>query len=232
MLGRKKKDEDPVMTLARCIGLLDDIRAYRRKDVEKIDGVFTELKKSRFREHYEMWIKLRPSAEDIVDMPMNVKGVPELIRTLAWVKVGSRVALIVLVFFIAMMLVPAWKQVLGNDPFEGNGFLYATASVVAMVILMNASQIIDYRIRKKIIAYEEETTEKFKPAREKMKGGVDKMMYSLAREASRKGVDRRNFGLVLYFDDYNNMEVVDQWKPKSIGLFKKSYNHYQVLPKL
>jgi len=232
MFGRKKKDEDPVTTLARCIVVMDDIRAYRRKDVEQIDALFSELKKSRFKEHYEMWIKARPQAERIVDMPMNIEGVPGMIRTLSWVKVATRVALIALVFFIAMLLVPAWEKVLGPHPFGGNGFLYATIAVVIMVLMMNAGQIIDYRIRKKIIAYEDATIDEYRPAREKMKDCVDKMMFSLAREANRKGVNRSDFGLILYFDDYSNIEVVKQWKPKSIGLFKKSYNHYQVLPKV
>ncbi len=232
MLGRKKKEEDPVTTLARCVVVLDDIRAYRRKDVEQIDSLFSDLKKSRFKEHYDMWVKARPHAEKIVEMPEKVEGVPGMIRTLSWVKVATRVALIALVFFIAMLLVPAWEKVLGPHPFGGNGFLYATVAVVIMVLMMNAGQIIDYRIRKKIIAYEEATVDEYKPAREKMKDCVDRMMFSLAKESNRKNVDRREFGMVLYFDDYKNIEVVKQWKPKSIGLFKKSYNHYQVLPKI
>jgi len=233
MFGRrKKKDEDPVVTLARCVVVLDDIRAYRRKDVNQIDVVFSELKKSRFREYYDMWVKVRPSVEKIVDMPLKVEKVPGMIRTLSWVKVVSRVALIVLIFFVAMLLVPAWEKVLGNNPFGGQGFAYATVAVVAMVVLMNVSQVIDYRIRKKIIAYEEATMDEYKPAREKMKDSVDRMMFTLAKEASRKGVDRSQFGLVLYYDDYDHIEVVKQWKPRSIGIFKKSYNHFQVLPKL
>ena len=233
MLGRKKKkEEDPVTTLARCIVILDDIRAYRRKDVEQIEALFSELKKSRFKEHYDMWIKARPYAEKIVDMPLKVEGVRSMIRTLAWVKVATRVALIALVFFIAMLLVPAWEKVLGPHPFGGNGFLYASVAVVVMVVMMNVGQVIDYRIRKKIIAYEDATVDEYKPAREKMKDSVDKMMFTLARESIRKDVNRSDFGLVLYFDDYDHIEVVKQWKPKSIGLFKKSYNHYQVLPKV
>ena len=233
MLGRKKKkEEDPVTTLARCIVILDDIRAYRRKDVEQIEALFSELKKSRFKEHYDMWVKARPSAEKIVDMPLKVEGVRGLIRTLAWVKVATRVALIALVFFIAMLLVPAWEKVLGPHPFGGNGFLYASVAVVAMVVMMNVGQVIDYRIRKKIIAYEDATVDEYKSARQKMKDSVDKMMFTLARESVRKDVNRSDFGLVLYFDDYDHIEVVNQWKPKSIGLFKKSYNHYQVLPKV
>src|SRR4030065_1824858 len=149
MLGRKKKEEDPVTTLARCIVVLADSRKYRRKDVEQIDGLFSELKKSRFKEHYEMWIRARPQAEKIVDMPLEVEGVPGTITTLSWVKVATRVALIVLVFFIAMLLVPAWEKVLGPHPFGGNGFLYATVAVVIMVVMMNAGQVLHYRNQKK-----------------------------------------------------------------------------------
>ncbi len=93
---------------------------------------------------------------------------------------------------------------------------------------MNVATFIDYRIRKRIIAYEDSTTDQYAPAREKMKECVNKMMKSLAREAARSGKDKDYYGLVLYFDDYSNIEVVDHWRPKSMVFFKKSYNHYQV----
>src|SRR4030067_3438444 len=144
MLGRKKKEEDPVTPLARCIVVLDDIRAYRRKDVDQIDGLFSELKKSRFKEHYEMWVKARPQAEKIVDMPLKVEGVRGMIRALSWVKVATRVALIVLVFFIAMLVVPAWEKVLGPHPFCGNGFLYGPVGGGIIGVVVNAGQGIDF----------------------------------------------------------------------------------------
>jgi len=58
------------------------------------------------------------------------------------------------------------------------------------------------------------------------------MMKSLAKEAKRGAKGLEYYGLVLYFDDYDNIEVVDKWRPKSMGIFKRSYNHYQVVPKL
>lgn len=231
-MPRKKKEEDPVSTLAKCIVLLDDLRAYRRKDVEQVDQVFSDLKKTRFRDHYDMWVKTRPYAEKIVDMPFKIEGVKKMIQKLAWLKVANRIFLIVLVIFIAILLVPVWRNMLGPEPLGGNAFLYATIAVVLVVGSMNISAFIDYRIRKKIIAYERETMGEYALARDKMKEGVNKMLRSLAKEAHRKGVNPIEYSIVLYFDDYDGIEVIKQWRPRAIGIFKKSYSHFQVVPKL
>ena len=231
MALRKKKEEDSETTLARCIVLLDDIRAYRRKDPEQIESQFEPLKKSRFKDIYEMWVKARPAAEKIVDMPLKIPGAKETIRRLAWLKVANRVFLIGLIFFIALQIVPIWRRTLGSDFLSGNGLILAGAFVILVVVSMNIATVMDYRLRKKIVAYEESTMDQYAPARDKMKECVNKMMRSLAREIGRGKKDPDYYGLVLYFDDYDNIEVTDKWRPKSMFFFKKSYNHYQVVPK-
>lgn len=231
MLLRKQREEDPETTLARCIVLLDDIRAYRRKDTEQIEKQFEPLKKSRFKDIYDMWVKARPSAEKIVDMPMKIPGAKETIRRLAWLKVANRVFLIGLIFFVALQIVPIWRRTLGSDFLSGNGLLFAAVFVVLVVVSMNIATVMDYRLRRKIIAYEETTIDQYAPARDKMKECVNKMMKSLAREIGRTKKNPDYYGLVLYFDDYESIEVTDKWRPKSMFFFKKSYNHYQVVPK-
>jgi hypothetical protein len=232
MFGRKQREEDPETTLARCIVLLDDIRAYRRKNVEQIEDQFAPLKKSRYRDMYDMWAKAKPSAEKIVDMPASIPGVPKLIRAIGWLKVANRVFMIILILLVAFQLVPVWRRSLGADFLRGPGLVLLLGFVLLVVISLNLVTFIDYRVRKKIIAYEAATMDEYAPAREKMKEGVNKMMRSLAREVSRSKMDPDYYGLVLYFDDYDSIEVVNKWRPKSMGLFKKSYNHYQVIPKL
>lgn len=229
---RKKKEEDPVSVLARCIDLTDGLRAYRRKDPEEIDVVFSGLKGTRFREHYDQWVKARPAAEKIAEMPVKIPGVKKMIQNLGWLKVANRVFLIFLVVFIAVQIVPAWRDALGPGAFGGNGFLYATVLVMLAVLSMNLSTYIDYRIRKKIIAYERRTMDEYASSRDRMKEFANKMLRSLAKEAQRVGGDKNAFSIILYFDDYDNVEVVKQWRPRSMGFFKKSYSHYQVVPKL
>ncbi len=231
MFGGRQVKDDPETTLARCIVLLDDIRAYRRKDVEQIEAQFSALKKSRFSEHYDMWVKARPYAEKIVDMPAMVPGVKGLIRAISWLKLLNKVFLILAVLFISFQIVPIWRSSLGADFVNGIGLYLLIGVVLVVVVALNVVSLLDYRTRKKIIAYEDETMGKYAPARQKMKEGVDRMMRSLARESKRAGKDPNYYALVLYFDDYDNIEVVDKWKPKSLGIFKKSYNHYHVIPK-
>jgi len=231
MFLRKQREEDPATTLARCIVLIDDIRAYRREDPELIEAQFAPLKKSRFKETYDMWIKARPAAEKIVDMPLRIPGARETIRRLAWLKVANRVFLIALIFFVALQIVPVWRRTLGSDFLSGNGLILAGAFIVLVVVTMNIATVTDYRLRKKIVAFEEVTMDEYSSARDKMKECVNKMMKSLAREVGRTKMNPDYYGLVLYFDDYDNIEVTDKWRPKSMFFFKKSYNHYQVVPK-
>lgn len=232
MFGRRQVvEENPEGALAKCIVLLDDIRAYRRKDVDQIEAQFGVLKKTRFKEHYDMWAKLRSSVEKIVDMPMKAPGAPKLITTIGWMRVVNKVFLIFLVLFIAFQIVPIWRRTLDRDFIGGSGFTMTIVLVILVVISLNLVTLLDYRIRKKVIAYENATMDEYAPAREKMKEGVNRMMKSLAREMARSKKSPDYYGLVLYFDDYSNIEVVKKWRPRSMGLFKKSYNHYQVVPK-
>ena len=231
LFGGKRVEDDPETSLARCIVLLDDIRAYRRKDVEQIEAQFTTLKKTRFSEFYDMWVKTRPHAEKIVDMPSKVEGVPRLIRAISWLKLLNKIFLILVVLFISFQIVPIWRSSLGADFVNGIGLYALIGTILVVVASLNVVSLLDYKTRKKIIAYEEETMDRYAPSREKMKEGVSRMMKSLARESKRSGRDPNYFALVLYFDDYENIEVVDKWRPRSLGIFKKSYNHYHVIPK-
>lgn len=231
MFGARQVKDDPETSLARCIVLLDDIRAYRRKEIEQIETQFGALKKSRFSEFYDMWVKARPYAEKIVDMPSMVPGVKRLIQAISWLKLLNKVFLILVVLFISFQIVPLWRSSLGADFVSGLGLYILIGSVLVVIATLNIVSLLDYRTRRKIIAYEEETMDKYAPAREKMKEAVSRMLKALARESKRSGRDPNYFALVLYFDDYENLEVVDKWRPRSLGLFKKSYNHYHIIPK-
>lgn len=230
MFGRKKED-DPLTALARCIVFLDDIRAYKRKDPERIEASFSILKKSRYKEFYDMWVKLRPSVEKIVDMPARAPGVKQMIRNLSWMKVVNRVLLMVLVVIVAVRIVPAWRNALGRDPFGGYWMEIALGAVLAVVFSLNLATYMDYRIRKRIIRYEEETAAEYAPHREKLKDAINKMMRTLGREIERTKSSPGAWSLILFFNDYDHMVVEKQWRPRSVGLWKKSYSLYQVVPK-
>jgi hypothetical protein len=232
MPKKKERNVDPVSQLAQCIALLDDTRAYKRKDVDRIDEAFLELKKTRFKEHYDMWVKARPAADKIADMPLKIPGVEQMIRKLAWIKIANRVGLIVLIGFVAVQIVPAWRRVLGPHPFGGNAFLYSMIAVLVVVVAMNYATYVDYRIRKKVIRYEAETKDEYAPYREKMKDCVNRMLKSLAKEANRSGEKPEDYRMILYYDDYSNIKVVKKWKPKSMFFFKKSFDLHEIVPKL
>jgi len=196
-----------------------------------METVFSALKKTRFREHYDQWVKVRPSVEKIVDMPMKVPGVKKMITNLGWLKVVNRVLLIVLVVFASMLIVPAWRRALGENPFGGHSMLYLGIAVALVMTSLNLATVMDYRIRRKIIAYEDATMDEYEPARTRLKETVDKMLRSLGREWEKQKGGPRGLSLVLYFDDYEHAKVINQWRPKALGLWKKPYHHYEVVPK-
>jgi len=230
MPGKKGVSEDPVTNLARGIASCDAIRAYRRRDLASIDETFDALKKTRFREYNDLWLKARPSAERIVNMPLKIEGVKRMIGALSWAKVSGRVSLIVLAVLVAVQFVPSFGGGTGGGLLGENAILYTLICVVVTVALFNLGSVLDYVIRKRIIAYEDATADEYAPYRDKMKDCVNRMMKALAREVERGSESQEDLSMVLYFDDYDNTRVVDHWKPKAMWLIKKTYDHYKLVP--
>jgi len=231
LFGKKRVSEDPVVNLARGIAFCDDLRAYRRTDLAQMDETFGALKTTRFRDYSDMWAKIRPAADRIVTMPLRVKGVKAMIGAVSWVRLAGRLALIVMIVLIAMQIVPIWQNVLGAEPFGGNLLLYTLVSVLAAVVLLTLGSAFDYSIRKRIIAYEDSTMDEYAPCRNKMKECVNKMMRSLARETERGTETPESLSMILNFGDYDNIEVISTWRPKSMLFVKKTYIRYRVNPK-
>jgi hypothetical protein len=230
-LTRRPTDEDLGTTLARCIVLVDDLRAYRRKDLGIVDAQFAPLKKSRLRDIYDLWIRVKPAAQQIVNMPLKVSGVDRMIRTVDWLRLVNKIFLVFLVVFVALEMVPAWGRALGLDITSGTGLILTVIFVLLVVITLNLVSFFDYTIRKRIVSFEEAKMDEYAPARERMKESVNKMMKALAGEMGKTDKDPDYYALVLHFDDYDNIEVVAKWRPRSMLLFRKPYNHYQVVPK-
>lgn len=196
-----------------------------------MDETFEALKKTRFREYNDMWTKVRPAAEKIVNMPLKVPGVRVMIGAVNWARVAGRLALIVMIVLIALQIVPIWQNFLGPEPLGGNALLYTLIIVLAAAVLLTMSSVLDYFIRKRIIAYEDSTVNEYAPYRGKMKECVNKMMAAFAREAGRGKETPESLRMVLNFGDYDHIEVVSKWQPKAMWFIKKTYEHYLVYPR-
>ncbi len=231
LFGKRRVSEDPVVNLARCIAFCDDLRAYRRGDLAEMDETFEALQKTRFREHHDMWVKVRPLADKIVNMPLRVGGVKWMIGSVGWARLIGRFALIAMIVLVALQIVPIWQNVVESDTLKGQLLLFTLLFALAAAVLLTMGSVLDYTIRKRIIAYEDSTMKEYAPARDKMKDCVNKMMRTLARETERGTETPESLSMVLNFGDYDNVEVVAKWQPKSMWLIKKAYNRYQVNPR-
>ncbi len=196
-----------------------------------MDETFGALKKTRFREYGDMWARVRPAAEKIVNMPLRIPGVKVMIGAVNWARVTGRLALIVMIVLVALQIVPIWQNVLGPEPFGGNALLYTLIMVLAAAVLLTLSSVLDYFIRRRIIGYEDSTMNEYAPYREKMKECVNKMMAAFSREAGRGKETPESLRMVLNFGDYDHIEVINKWQPKSMWLVKKTYEHYLVYPR-
>jgi len=197
-----------------------------------VDQTFESLKKTRFSEYNDMWTRLRPVAEKIVKMPIVVRGAVWMISVVNWAKVLGRLALVVLVFVLAVQIVPIWQNAVGTEPFQGAALVVTLIVVLAAVAMLTIATILDYFIRKRIIAYEESTMDEYAPERAKMKDSVSRMMRSLARETEHGKETPESLSMILNFGDYDNVEVVGERQSRLMPLGKESRTLYRVNPRI
>ena len=197
-----------------------------------MDQTFESLKKTRFSEYNDMWTRLRPVAEKIVKMPIDVRGAVWMISVVNWAKVLGRLALVVLVFVLAVQIVPIWQNAVGTEPFQGAALVVTLIVVLAAVAMLTIATILDYFIRKRIIAYEESTMDEYAPERAKMKDSVSRMMRSLARETEHGKETPESLSMILNFGDYDNVEVVGERQSRLMPLGKESRTLYRVNPRI
>ena len=197
-----------------------------------MDQTFESLKKTRFSEYNDMWTRLRPVAEKIVKMPIVVRGAVWMISVVNWAKVLGRLALVVLVFVLAVQIVPIWQNAVGTEPFQGAALVVTLIVVLAAVAMLTIATILDYFIRKRIIAYEESTMDEYAPERAKMKDSVSRMMRSLARETEHGKETPESLSMILNFGDYDNVEVVGERQSRLMPLGKESRTLYRVNPRI
>jgi|GEM_PF-771761 len=230
LFRKRRVSENPVVNLARCIAFCDNLRAYQRSDLAEVDETFEALRKTRFRDHSEMWEKARPAADKIATMPLKIPGVKAMIGVVSWTKLLGRAALIVMVILIALQIVPIWQNVLGPDALGGNLLLATLMIVVAAIVLLTLSSVFDYFIRKRVIEFEDSTIDEYAPFRSRMKDCVNRMLRSLSREVGRGRETPDSLSMVLNFGDYDNVDVVSRWQPKSMGFIKKTSTRFLVKP--
>ncbi len=219
---KKKVGEERFEDLVQIISLLDGIRAFRRTDPEKIEQHFKNLKS---KELSKEWGKIKRDVEKIVYLPQKIPGAIKYMQTTAVLKM-------VYPLIVGLLLVAIGAS-LRRSFFKSeilkflSSFPFVTTMVILSVALANIYVFFDYRLRKKIVRYEESHKEKFAMGRRRIKTVIQKTINILNRELMKTDYPRENYKITLFFSDYEGLEI----KPKKKGLFsKRKYELFEGIP--
>jgi len=177
----------------------------------------------------KLWWNVEDDVKRIVDMPLQIPSVPSMIRLHFGLRLAGRIFLILLVIGIAARFVRAWRSSLGE--LLGHNMWYLIFVVVGSIVGINGEIIVDFMIRRKVIKYERASEEKYKENVEALKKATQTVIDRLAREIEHGQKKREDFPFHLFFDDYDDIEIVATKTPKSMFVFKRSYKVYTAIVK-
>jgi len=227
MFFRKRKDErhERIEKLCSVISMLDRIRAFRRVNVEEVEGVFREVP---YRDIRSEWKKVRHAVEKIVMMPYESRKITRLIKITYYLRIlmMSSMMMALIAMYVKLMYpgfvrpssMPRWAMLL-NNPKVALAFIAFFPAVSGLYIFF------DYRTRRAIIRYEDEHKEKLKLGRMKIKSLIEKVIAKIISEVRRMRLDLDEFRLELYFRDYRGIQVL---KEKHGRVFKRKWPIYVV----
>jgi hypothetical protein len=213
--------KEELNNLCDLIITLDSVRAFRRPDPELIKAGF---QKTGSKEFTEMWKEIKHDVEKIAYTPINIKGLPTLMRLVAILKILVPIASFLMILTLATRLGPFEKLLI--PPFtifkEPLAFVLTTTFSLATTISLMAT---DYTIRRRVIRYEESHIDKFGKGRERIKKVIEKLVEKLAKELKRNKEDPQKYKMILFYK-YKGLKVV---KEKRGRIFKRKYPLYEAI---
>ncbi|MGB9675995.1 MAG: hypothetical protein ACPL0C_02250 [Candidatus Bathyarchaeales archaeon] len=214
-------EKEELNNLCDLIITLDSVRAFRRPNPEVIKAGF---QKTGSKEFTEMWKEIRHDVEKIAYTPLNIEGLPSLMRVVAILKMLVPIASFLMILTLATRLRPFEKLLVPpftifKDPLAL--VLTTTFSLATMIALMAT----DYTIRRRVIKYEESHMDKFSKGRERIKKVIEKLVEKLAKELKRNKEDPNKYKMMLFYK-YRGLKVV---KEKRGRIFKRKYPLYEVI---
>ena len=230
----KKKDtvvrsNEQLIPLTDIITSLDSVRAYRRRSSQNLDEKFKRIGGMGFPDLRRLWPGIEGDVKTIVDMPLNIPGVPRLIRLNYALRLLGRIFFILLVVVLAARLVRAWRPLLGEA--LGDNLPLLIVIVLGAVISMNGEVVADYVIRRRVVEYESLTEERYKKHVNRVKGATQTVIDRLAEDTKQSKKDPKDFPFHLFFDDYDNIEVIQEKVPRSMLIFKRKFKVYTAIVK-
>ncbi|MEM3054617.1 MAG: hypothetical protein QXM52_02785 [Candidatus Bathyarchaeia archaeon] len=213
--------KEEINNLCDLIITLDSVRAFRRPNPEVIKAGF---QKTGSKEFTEMWKEIRHDIEKIAYTPLNIKGLPTLMRIVAILKLLVPIASFLMILTFATHLRPFEKLLV--PPFTIfkhplSFVLTTTISLTSMITLMAT----DYTIRRRVIKYEESHMDKFSKGRERIEKVIEKLVEKLAKELKRNKEDPNKYKMMLFYK-YRGLKVIKERRGR---ILKRKYPLYEVI---
>ena len=214
-------EKEKIESLCDLIITLDSVRAFRRPNPEVIKAGFQKIGGKEFT---ELWKEIKHDVEKIAYTPLNIEGLPSLMRIVAILKMLVPIASSLMILTLATRLRPFEKLLVPPFTMFKNPLalvLTTTFSLATMIALMAT----DYTIRRRVIKYEESHVDKFSKGRERIKKVVEELVKKLAKELKRNEEDPHKYKMVLFFE-YKGLKVI---KEKRGRIFKRKYPLYEAI---
>lgn len=214
-------ENEEINNLCDLIITLDSVRAFRRPNPEVIKAAFQKIGSKEFT---EMWKEIKHDVEKIAYTPLNIEGLPSLMRIVAILKLLVPVASFLMILTFVTHLRPFEKLLVPpftifKAPFAP--MLTTTFSLATIIALMAT----DYTIRRKVIKYEESHMDKFSQGRERIKKVIEKLAEKLSKELKRRKEDPNKYKMMLFYK-YKGLKVI---KEKRGRILKKKYPLYETI---
>jgi hypothetical protein len=218
-MPKEKTRREKLDILCQLISNLDGIRAFRRIEPELIKEDFQNLGSGEF---IQMWKKIRYDVEKIAYMPMEIKGLPKLIRAVAFLRLLTPMLLILMIVVLVYQLLyirifPQFRAILGSWAAAVTSVTLSSFAIITLVT-------IDYTIRRRVIKYEEKHIEKFSEGRERIKNVIQKLIAELREELKRSNEDPNKYKMILFYK-YDGLKVIKE----SRGRILRKYPLYEVV---
>jgi len=218
-MAKKDRVQEELIVLCELIKKLDSIRAYKRTENLKPEAVKNDFKRLKYRYLRKDWKLIRHDIEKIVYLPINIEGLPTMIRIVTYLKIILPITMIFMILSVshpltghAMIPIPKFSPFIGIIP---------PLIVISMFILL------DRKIRKRVMRYEVEHKEKLRRSRKRIKSLIDKLISMLLEELEKCNRNPNQYSMSLFYKDYKNIKIIKESKGK---IFKRKYPTYLVVP--
>jgi len=217
----QNKHKEKLDNLCQLILNLDSVRAFRCIKPELIKESFQNLRSSELT---QMWKTIRHDVEKIAYQPMEIEGLPKLMRLVAFLRFLTPILLIFMMAALASRLV--YAKVL---PIPLRAILGNWATIAVTVTIFSCATIafitVDYTIRRRVIKYEEKHAEKFSKGRERIKNVIQRLIVKFAEELKRSGEDSDDYKMILFYK-YEGLKVIKESRGR---ILKRKYPLYTAI---